>query len=54
MAREASQAQIGGAFYTRAHISAIELGKVSPNLATLIYIAHQLELPVRELIPEDL
>ena len=49
-----SQSQLGAPSYTRAHISAIELGKLLPAVTTLVHLARRLKLPVRELIPPDL
>ena len=56
-AREAkglSQAQLGAPYFTRAHVSAVELGKISPAIKSLVHFARQLDMPVRDLIPEDL
>lgn len=52
-ARGLSQSQLGAPF-TRAHISAIEKGKITPSLAALIHLAKVLGVSVRELIPLDL
>ena len=48
-----SQSQLGAPYFTRAHISAIELGKVSPTLKTLVFLAGKLGHTARDLIPED-
>lgn len=56
-AREAkglSQAQLGAPYFTRAHVSAVELGKISPAIKSLVHFARKLDVPVRDLIPEDL
>lgn len=41
-----SQAQLGAPYYTRAHISAIELGKIRPAMKSLEHIATKLGKPV--------
>jgi ribosome-binding protein aMBF1 (putative translation factor) len=51
--RGLSQSQLGAPYLTRAMISAIELGKVSPALKSLAHFARKLSLPLRELIPPD-
>lgn len=56
-AREAkglSQTQLGAPYFTRGHVSAIELGKTSPAIKSLVHFARKLDVPVRDLIPEDL
>jgi tetratricopeptide (TPR) repeat protein len=40
-----SQAQLGAPYYTRAHISAIELGKIRPAMKSLEHIAAKLAKP---------
>src|SRR5437667_400169 len=37
-----SQAKLGAPYFTRAHVSAIELGKVSPALKSLAHFARKL------------
>src|SRR5438876_10843432 len=49
-----SQAELGAPYFTRAHVSAIELGKVLPGLATLSHFARKLGVRVREFLPPDL
>ena len=49
-----SQSQLGAPYFTRAHISAIELGKVSPALKSLVHFAEVLKVSVHDLIPRDL
>jgi len=41
-----SQAQLGAPYYTRAHVSAIELGKIRPAMKSLEHIAAKLGKPV--------
>src|SRR2546422_8997974 len=53
-AKGISQAELGAPYFTRAHVSAIELGKILPSIPTLIHFARKLAAPVRELIPPDL
>lgn len=50
--RGMSQAQLGAPFFTRAHVSAVELGKVAPSLKTLGRFAAKLQAPLRSLIPD--
>ena len=47
-----SQAQLGAPFFTRAMVSAVELGKISPALKTLAHFARKLEVPLKDLIPD--
>jgi len=47
-----SQAELGAPYFTRAMVSAVELGKISPALKTLAHFAKQLEVPLRDLIPD--
>jgi transcriptional regulator with XRE-family HTH domain len=49
-----SQAQLGAPYFTRAHVSAIELGKILPAITTLAHFARKLAVPLRELIPPGL
>src|SRR5207245_4258478 len=38
-----SQAQLGAPYFTRAHVSAIELGKIRPAMRSLEHMAKELE-----------
>lgn len=40
-----SQAQLGAPYFTRAHVSAIELGKIRPAMRSLEHIAKRLDKP---------
>jgi tetratricopeptide (TPR) repeat protein len=40
-----SQAQLGAPYFTRAHVSAIELGKIRPAMRSLEHIAKKLDKP---------
>lgn len=51
--RGLSQAMLGTPFYTRAMVSAVELGKVAPSLTALAHFARRLKVPLRELLPPD-
>jgi transcriptional regulator with XRE-family HTH domain len=53
-AKGISQAELGAPYFTRAHVSAIELGKILPAIPTLVHFARKLAVPVRELVPPDL
>ncbi len=48
-----SQAQLGAPYFTRAYVSAVELGKISPGLKSLRHLATKLGVPLRSLIPDD-
>ena len=48
-----SQANLGAPYFTRAHVSAIELGKILPAVNTLAHFARKLKLPLREVLPPD-
>jgi transcriptional regulator with XRE-family HTH domain len=52
IAKGISQAQLGAPM-TRAMVSAVELGKISPSLETLAHFAARLDLRVRDLLPDD-
>ena len=47
-----SQTELGAPFFTRAMVSAVELGKISPALKTLAHFAAKLEVPLKDLIPD--
>jgi ribosome-binding protein aMBF1 (putative translation factor) len=47
-----SQSELGAPFFTRAMVSAVELGKISPALKTLAHFATKLEVPMKDLIPD--
>jgi ribosome-binding protein aMBF1 (putative translation factor) len=49
--RGLSQAQLGLPYFTRAHVSAIELGKILPALTTLVHFARKLGVHARDLLP---
>jgi ribosome-binding protein aMBF1 (putative translation factor) len=49
--RGLSQAQLGAPYFTRAHVSAIELGKILPALTTLVHFARKLGVHTRDLLP---
>lgn len=51
--RGLSATELGSPRYTRAHVSAIELGKVSASTSALAYFAGKLKLRLRDLIPPD-
>jgi tetratricopeptide (TPR) repeat protein len=40
-----SQAELGGPYFTRAHVSAIELGKIRPAMRSLEHMARKLDKP---------
>src|SRR5437868_2259360 len=40
-----SQAQLGAPYFTRAHVSAIELGKIRPGMRSLEHMAKKLDKP---------
>src|SRR5438552_15204011 len=40
-----SQAQLGAPYFTRAHVSAIELGKIRPAMRSLEHMARKLDKP---------
>ena len=46
-----SQAELGRPYFTRAMVSAVEVGKVSPAVKTLAHFAGKLGVSIRELIP---
>ena len=48
-----SQAELGAPYFTRAYVSAVELGKISPGLKSLRRLATKLGVPLRSLIPEE-
>jgi transcriptional regulator with XRE-family HTH domain len=52
-ARGLSQAELGAPNFTRAHVSAVELGKVAPSLKTLLFFGQKLQVRLRDLMPDD-
>jgi transcriptional regulator with XRE-family HTH domain len=54
LAKGLSATALAAPYYTRAHISALELGKIAPSLHALAHFAKQLGVPLRDLIPPDL
>ena len=48
-----SQAQLGAPYFTRAMVSAVELGKVSPAIKSLAHFASKLEVRLKDLVPDD-
>ncbi len=48
-----SQTELGAPFFTRAYVSAVELGKISPGLKSLKHLATQAGVKLRDLVPED-
>lgn len=53
LARELTQQALAGGEYTKAHMSAIEKGRVRPSLTTLEYLAKRLEVPLAAFLVED-
>jgi len=53
-AKGISQAELGAPYFTRAHVSAIELGKILPAIPTLNHFAQKLGVRVRDLVPPEL
>ncbi len=51
--RGLTQQALAGGEYTKAHMSAIEKGRVRPSLTTLEYLAERLEVPLAALLVED-
>jgi transcriptional regulator with XRE-family HTH domain len=51
LGRGLSQAELGGPYFTRAHVSAIELGKILPSIRALAHFGTRLHLALRELVP---
>ncbi len=47
-----SQAEPGAPYFTRAMVSAVELGKVAPALKSLAHFAKKLGVPLKDLIPD--
>jgi transcriptional regulator with XRE-family HTH domain len=47
-----SDSELGDPFFTRAMVSAVKLGKISPALKTLAHFATKLEVPLKDLIPD--
>jgi ribosome-binding protein aMBF1 (putative translation factor) len=48
-----SQAQLGAPYFTRAHVSAIELGKILPGIVALAHFARVLDVRLRDVLPES-
>lgn len=54
LAKGLSAAALGAPYYTRAHVSAIELGKIHGSIAALHHFANKLGIRLHELIPPDI
>ena len=50
LAAHLSQAQLGAPHFTRAYVSALELGKIRPSMRALEFLAEKLRLPVASLL----
>lgn len=48
-----TQAELGDPRFTRAMVSAVELGTVTPSLVALAHFAAKLKTPMKELLPPD-
>jgi transcriptional regulator with XRE-family HTH domain len=53
VAKGLSATALGAPYYTRAHVSAIELGKIHGSIAALHHFASKLDVRLRELIPPE-
>lgn len=53
LAKKMTQSEVVGDFITRNMLSQIESGVACPSIKTLQYLAKVLELPVKDLIPDD-
>jgi transcriptional regulator with XRE-family HTH domain len=53
VAKGLSATALGAPYYTRAHVSAIELGKIHGSIAALHHFASKLGVQLRELIPPE-
>lgn len=49
-----SQTELGAPYFTRAHVSAIEIGRMAPAIKTLRHFAKVLGVPLRSLIPREM
>src|SRR5919201_973419 len=47
-----SQAELGAPYYTRAHVSAIELGKIRPAMRSLEHMARKLGRPASHFLDD--
>jgi len=47
-----SQAQLGAPYFTRAHVSAIELGKIRPAMRSLEHMAKKLDKPASSFLDD--
>ena len=47
-----SQAKLAMPYLTRAYVSAVELGKISPSLKSLSHMATKASVSLRSLIPD--
>lgn len=53
-ARGLTGAKLGAPYYTKGHISRIELGKIGASLHAMAHFAKRMGVPLRELIPPEL
>jgi transcriptional regulator with XRE-family HTH domain len=45
-----SQTQLGAPHFTRAYVSAVELGKIRPSVRSLEFLAERLRMPIASLV----
>ena len=53
LAKKMTQSEVVGDFITRNMLSQIESGVACPSIKTLQYLARMLEIPVKDLIPDE-
>ena len=53
-AKKMSAATLASPYYTRAHVSQIELGKTVASLPALHHFSKKLGVPLRDMIPREL
>ncbi len=53
LAKKMTQSEVVGDFITRNMLSQIESGSACPSIKTLQYLAKVLEIPIKDLIPDD-
>jgi len=54
IAKGMTEAALGAPYYTRGHVSAVEIARVGASMHALHHFSKQLGVPLRELIPPDL
>jgi len=51
--RELTQAELGGRYFDRGYVSAVEVGRIAASLGALLQFSRKLEVPIGDLFRDD-